>query len=62
MQGLLVISQWDRWFEGINQLKKWIDEGKINYRETVTNGFENMPQALIEMLHGKNFGKAIVKV
>lgn len=62
MQGFLVVSQWDRWFEGITQLKKWIEEGKINYRETVTHGFENMPQALIEMLQGKNFGKAIVKV
>lgn len=62
MEGLLVISQWDRWFEGINQLKHWIDEGKLKYRETITNGFENMPQALIEMLHGENFGKAIVKV
>lgn len=63
MEGFLV-NRWlgQRWFEGINQIKKWLDEKKIIYSETVTSGFENMPQAFIEMLQGKNFGKAIVKV
>lgn len=61
MEGFIVTRWWDRWFEGISQLKEWIDDDKIKYRETVTNGFENMPQALINMLQGQNFGKAIVK-
>lgn len=62
MEGFIV-SRWaDKWFQGITQLKKWTDEGKLKYRETVTDGFENMPTALIEMLQGQNFGKAIVKV
>jgi NADPH-dependent curcumin reductase CurA len=41
---------------------KWIQEGKIKCQETVTDGFENLPQAFIDMFNGKNFGKAIVKV
>ncbi len=63
MEGFLV-NRWlgDRWFEGIMQIKNWLDEGKINYKETITKGFENMPLALIDMLRGKNFGKAIVQV
>jgi NADPH-dependent curcumin reductase CurA len=32
------------------------------YRETVTEGFENMAKAFIGMLQGENVGKAIVKV
>lgn len=62
MEGFIV-SRWAaEWFNGIAQLKKWTDEGKLKYRETVTNGFENMPTALINMLQGGNFGKAIIKV
>ncbi|KAJ6640785.1 Prostaglandin reductase 1 [Pseudolycoriella hygida] len=63
MEGFLV-NRWlgDRWFEGITQIKQWLDDDKIKYKETVTKGFENMPQAFIDMLRGKNFGKAIVKV
>lgn len=62
MEGF-VVSRWaDKWFDGITQLKKWTGEGKLKYRETTTNGFENMPTALINMLQGENFGKAIIKV
>lgn len=62
MEGFIV-SRWaEKWFDGIGQLKKWTDEGKLKYHETITDGFENMPIALINMLQGQNFGKAIVKV
>lgn len=51
----------NHWFEGLGQLQKWIEEGKLRYHETVTDGFGNMPQAFIDMLRGKNTGKAVVK-
>lgn len=57
------VHRWtDRWFEGIKQNLAWIHEGKLKYRETITEGFENMPQAFIDMMKGGNIGKAIVKV
>ncbi|XP_031627908.1 prostaglandin reductase 1-like [Contarinia nasturtii] len=62
MEGFIVSRFCSKWFEAIQCMKKWTDEGKLKYRETVTNGFENMPQALIDMLQGQNTGKAIVKV
>lgn len=62
MEGFLVIRYTDRWLEGIAQLYKWTTEGKLKYEETVTDGFENTPQAFIDMLRGKNTGKAVVKV
>lgn len=61
MKGFLIWSYNDRLFEGMTVMKGWVEEGKIKYRETITDGFENMPQALIDMLQGKNTGKAIVK-
>lgn len=58
-----IVSRWlDRWLEGVQQNIAWIKENRLKYEETVTNGFEYMFQAFVDMLEGKNFGKAIVKV
>lgn len=62
MEGF-VVSRWtDRWEEAINQNVEWINEGKLKYRETVTNGFDNMFKAFLDLFDGQNIGKAIVKV
>ena len=39
-----------------------IADGRIRYREDVTDGLENAPAAFIGLLQGKNFGKALVRV
>ncbi|RZB77526.1 hypothetical protein BDFB_013271, partial [Asbolus verrucosus] len=52
----------DRASEAFQQILEWIQKGKMKYSETVTEGFENTITAFIEMLQGKNLGKAIVKV
>ncbi|KAK5647447.1 hypothetical protein RI129_002339 [Pyrocoelia pectoralis] len=58
-----VTKKWShRWMEGIKENLKWIQEGKLRYKETVTEGFEYMPRAFIGLLNGENIGKAIVKV
>ncbi|CAG9860430.1 unnamed protein product [Phyllotreta striolata] len=62
MEGFLVLRWLDRWNEGIIQNVKWINEGKLKYREQVTEGFENMAVAFVDMLKGKNIGKSVVKV
>jgi len=60
MEGFVVTRWQNEWSVGIEQNLKWIKEGKLKARETVTEGFENMPKAFIEMLRGKNFGKAVI--
>ncbi|KAJ9591662.1 hypothetical protein L9F63_001807 [Diploptera punctata] len=56
------VTSWkSHWQEGIKQNLQWIREGKLLWRETITQGFENMPKAFIGMLRGENIGKAIVK-
>jgi len=61
MEGFIVYRWNNRWMEGIRQMLKWIKEGKLKYNETITEGFENIPTAFIEMLQGKNVGKAVIK-
>jgi hypothetical protein len=40
----------------------WVREGKVRYREHVTEGLANAPAALLDLLEGRNFGKALVRV
>ena len=62
MQGFLVSDYAHRFDEAAARLVRWITEGKIRWREDVTEGLENAPRAFIGMLRGENRGKAIVKV
>ncbi|KAF5307607.1 hypothetical protein FQR65_LT06763 [Abscondita terminalis] len=62
MEGFQVYGYLDRSDECITQHIQWIKEGKLKNLETITEGFENTTKAFIEMLEGKNLGKAIVKV
>ncbi|KAK9500187.1 hypothetical protein O3M35_001493 [Rhynocoris fuscipes] len=62
MEGFLAQRWADRWFEGIKQNVQWVKEGKLKYKETVTKGFEKMPEAFICMLKGDSTGKAVIMV
>ena len=58
-----VVTEWFKeWREATEELSQWISEGKIKYEETITEGFENAPQGLRDVLSGKNFGKQLIKV
>ena len=46
----------------LEEVGAWVREGKIKYKEDVTDGLENAPQELIGLLRGENFGKKIVRV
>ncbi|XP_074056063.1 prostaglandin reductase 1 isoform X2 [Macrotis lagotis] len=63
MEGFIVTRwQGDIRQKGLKDLMKWVLEGKIQYREHIIEGFENMPMAFIGMLKGENVGKTLVKV
>lgn len=62
MKGFTIGDYADRHSEGIAALGKWISEGKIKYRETFVEGFENTPKAFLGLFHGENIGKQLVKV
>lgn len=62
MQGFIIFNYADRFKEGIKQLAAWYSEGKLLHKETVTEGFKNIPEAFIGLFSGENMGKQIVKV
>ncbi|WP_019037006.1 NADP-dependent oxidoreductase [Psychroflexus tropicus] len=62
MQGFIIFDYKERHPEGIQQLAQWLQEGKLQYEETIQVGFETIPQAFIDLFDGKNKGKMLVKV
>ncbi|EDM36906.1 YfmJ [Pedobacter sp. BAL39] len=62
MQGFIVSNYAAQFPEGIAQLSKWFSEGKLTHSETIVEGFEQIPQAFIDLFAGKNEGKMVVKI
>ena len=46
----------------LRDMSQWVREGKVKYREFVTEGLDSAPGALIGLLQGANFGKQLVRV
>ena len=61
MQGFIVFDYESKYPEAVLKLSQWLQEGKLINVETIRKGFDNIPQAFIDLFHGKNKGKMIIK-
>ena len=58
-----VVTEWlNEWEEATKEITNLIEADKIFYKETITKGFENAPQALRDVLTGRNFGKQLIEI
>lgn len=62
MQGFIVSNYQNRFPEGMKQLSNWVQEGKLSFTQTIVDGFDQLPTALLGLFEGANTGKMIVKV
>ncbi|KAF9414877.1 hypothetical protein HW555_007346 [Spodoptera exigua] len=62
VSGFIAGDSRDKFPEAFDQITKWIQSGKIVAKEHVTEGFENLYDALVGVLKGDNIGKAVVKI
>ena len=62
MQGFIVSNYVDQFPAAIQKLAGWLREGKLTYAETIVEGFDQIPQAFLDLFKGKNQGKMIVKI
>jgi NADPH-dependent curcumin reductase len=62
MQGMIVFDWKDRYAEALAGLTAYVAEGRLKYRESIVEGLDNAPRALIGLLKGENFGKQLVKI
>ncbi|KAJ1983492.1 hypothetical protein H4R34_001253 [Dimargaris verticillata] len=63
IQGFFISDYYPTHYEAfVRDLSTLVKEGKFVYKLAVTYGLHNGPQAVIDMLEGRNFGKAVIKV
>ena len=62
MQGFTVGDYSNEFKEASIQLAQWLQEDKLKYRETIVEGFDQIPTAFLHLFEGKNVGKLLVKV
>jgi NADPH-dependent curcumin reductase CurA len=62
LQGFILTDHMDRRDAFLADMTQWLGEGKVRHRETIVDGIENAPRALIGCLGGENIGKMLVRV
>ena len=62
LEGFIVMDFKEKHMEAITHMTKLLNEGKITIVEDITEGLQNAPKALVNLLNGKNFGKSMVRV
>ncbi len=61
IRGFVVGDFFERFPVFVKDVEGWLREGKIKYREDITDGLENTPHAFQRLLRSENFGKALVR-
>ncbi|WP_407181078.1 NADP-dependent oxidoreductase [Bradyrhizobium sp. STM 3562] len=62
LRGFIVSDFAARHDDFLRDMSQWVREGKVKYKEFITEGLGSAPAALIGLLKGANFGKQLVRV
>jgi NADPH-dependent curcumin reductase CurA len=62
MKGFIVSDHIDRAPAFQQEVAPLVMSGRIKFREDIVEGLDNAPEAFIGLLHGKNFGKLMIRV
>jgi NADPH-dependent curcumin reductase CurA len=61
-RGFIVSDFAARHSDFLRDMSQWVHEGKVKYKEFVTEGLDSAPPAFMGLLKGANFGKQLVRV
>ena len=61
-RGFIVTDFAARHADFLRNMSQWVREGRVKYKEFVTEGLDNAPSAFMGLLKGANFGKQLVRV
>ncbi len=58
----MVTRWWHLKEQYLEEVTRYLKEGRVKYKEDITEGIEHLPKVFVGMLKGENIGKAVVKV
>jgi NADPH-dependent curcumin reductase len=62
IRGFIVSDHAGRTPDFLADATRWVQEGRLKYRETLVSGLEKAPEAFLGLFEGKNVGKLLVRV
>ena len=62
IRGFIVSDFAARHADFLRDMSAWVREGKVKYKEFITEGLDGAPGAFMGLLKGANFGKQLVRV
>lgn len=62
LRGFIIFDHYDRYPAFAKEVSGYIRDGRIRYRESVSEGLASAPEAFIGLLRGRNFGKQLVRI
>ena len=62
LKGFIVGDYSEYYTEATSTMRAWINQGRLKQAETVVQGFETIPRALIDLFEGVNIGKLLVSL
>jgi NADPH-dependent curcumin reductase CurA len=62
MAGFLIFDYQHRYEEAVTRLAEWVRQGRLRYREEISDGIENCRGAIAELYSGKNLGKRLIRL
>jgi len=62
LRGFVVLDYLDRFPEGIEQLVEWLTAGKLQFREEVVDGLDEVLPTFLRLFDGSNQGKLVLRI
>jgi NADPH-dependent curcumin reductase CurA len=62
IQGFVVLDYIDQFPEGIGQLVQWVMAGKLQFKEDIVDGLDNILPAFLKLFDGSNDGKLMIRI
>lgn len=62
MEGFVIFDHMDRYADAVAQLRTWIAESRLTWREEILNGIEACPDALAGLYRSENNGKRLIRL